>query len=241
MTKKVTRREGDDRTTGWGTVKGHHADPDASVPEGGKAPGPTEGHGSSKGSASKAAAEGAGQGEDTSTATVGKRKRNKRRRRTPASRSRVTASAGAERRIHRAAPPWHQAAETRGAVRAMIARGNERGGTAVISRLWHGWTTPENADGYEALIRSTIFPAILGRGIAGLERIELHRRPFGAEVEFVTVMRFASWDAVKAFAGPDWEVSVVPPAARAVLARFDNTEQHYEVRVEGPPLPAPAA
>ncbi len=89
----------------------------------------------------------------------------------------------------------------------------------MISRLWHGWTTPENADSYEALIRSTIFPGTLGRGIAGLERIELHRRPLGAEVGFVTVMRFASWDAVEAFAGPEWDVSVVPPAARAVLAR----------------------
>ena len=103
----------------------------------------------------------------------------------------------------------------------------------MISRLWHGWTTPENADSYETLIRSTIFPGILGRGIAGLGSIELLRRPFGTEVEFVTVMRFASWDAVKAFAGPDWEVSVVPPAARAVLARFDAEARHYEVRVEG--------
>ena len=102
----------------------------------------------------------------------------------------------------------------------------------MISRLWHGWTTPENADSYEALIRSAIFPGILGRGITGLERIELLRRPLGAEVEFVTVMRFASWDAVKAFAGPDWEVSVVPPAARAVLARFDAKARHYEVRAE---------
>ena len=103
----------------------------------------------------------------------------------------------------------------------------------MISRLWHGWTTPEKADSYEALIRSTIFPGILGRGIEGLGRIELLRRPLGDEVEFVTTMRFASWDAVKAFAGPDWEVSVVPPAARAVLARFDAKAQHYEVRAEG--------
>ena len=102
----------------------------------------------------------------------------------------------------------------------------------MISRLWHGWTTPENADRYEALIRSTIFPGIAGRAIVGLERVELLRRPLGAEVEFVTVMRFASWDAVKAFAGPDWEVSVVPPTARAVLSRFDAEAQHYEVRVE---------
>jgi antibiotic biosynthesis monooxygenase (ABM) superfamily enzyme len=103
----------------------------------------------------------------------------------------------------------------------------------MISRLWHGWTSPENADSYEALIRSAIFPGILDRGIAGLERIELLRRPLGAEVEFVTIMRFASWEAVKAFAGPDWEVSVVPPAARAVLARFDDKARHYEVRAEG--------
>ena len=103
----------------------------------------------------------------------------------------------------------------------------------MISRLWHGWTTPENADSYEALIRSSIFPGIMGREIAGLQRIELLRRPLDAEVEFVTIMRFASWDAVKAFAGPDWEVSVVPQAARAVLARFDEKAQHYEIRVEG--------
>ena len=102
----------------------------------------------------------------------------------------------------------------------------------MVSRFWHGWTAPENADRYEALIRSAIFPGILNRGIEGLERLELHRRSLGEEVEFVTVMRFASWDAVRAFAGPDWEVSVVPPAARAVLARFDEKARHYEVRVE---------
>ena len=46
----------------------------------------------------------------------------------------------------------------------------------------------------------------------------------------MTLMRFASWDAVKAFAGPDWEVSVVPGAARAVLARFDQKAAHCEQR-----------
>ncbi len=45
-------------------------------------------------------------------------------------------------------------------------------------------------------------------------------------------MRFASWDAVEAFAGPDREVSVVPQAARAVLARSDAKALHHEVRVE---------
>ena len=101
----------------------------------------------------------------------------------------------------------------------------------MILRLWRGWATPENADRYEELIRATIFPSILARTIAGLEGLELFRHPLEADVEFMTLMRFASWDAVKAFAGPDWEISVVPPAARLVLSRFDERATHYEVRV----------
>lgn len=106
----------------------------------------------------------------------------------------------------------------------------------MVLRLWRGWTTPENADRYEELIASAIFPSILARSIAGLEELELFRRPNEAEVEFMTLMRFTSWDAVKSFAGSDWEVSVVPPAARAVLARFDEKATHTELRVgeEGP-------
>jgi hypothetical protein len=72
----------------------------------------------------------------------------------------------------------------------------------MILRLWRGWTTPENADRYEELIASVIFPGILGKTITGLEGLELFRRPPEAEVEFMTLMRFTSWDAVKAFAGP---------------------------------------
>jgi hypothetical protein len=101
----------------------------------------------------------------------------------------------------------------------------------MILRLWRGWTTLENANPYEELIRQTIFPGILARTFAGLEGLELFRRPIDAEVEFMTLMRFTSWDAVKAFAGPNWETSVVPSAARAVLSRFDEKAAHYERRV----------
>ena len=101
----------------------------------------------------------------------------------------------------------------------------------MILRVWRGWATPESADRYEELIRATIFPGILGKTIVGLEGLELFRRPLEVEVEFMTLMRFTSWDAVKAFAGPNWEISVVPPAARALLTRFDEKATHYERRV----------
>ncbi len=100
----------------------------------------------------------------------------------------------------------------------------------MIARLWHGWTTPENADAYEDLLKTQIFPGILARNIAGFQKIELLRRAAGDEVEFITLMYFSSLDAIHAFAGEDHEVAVVPPAARAVLSRFDARSVHYEVR-----------
>jgi len=109
----------------------------------------------------------------------------------------------------------------------------------MILRLWRGWTKPENADRYEELISAAIFPGILKKAIAGLEGLELFRKASHGEVEFMTLMRFKSWDAVKAFAGPDWEVAVVPEAARAVLARFDGKSAHYETRVSRQPTSDP--
>jgi heme-degrading monooxygenase HmoA len=100
----------------------------------------------------------------------------------------------------------------------------------MIARLWYGWTTPHNADAYEALLKSEIFPGIVARKIEGFLRIELLRAAAGDEVEFVTVMWFVSLDAIKAFAGADYETAVVLPKARALLKRFDARSKHYEVR-----------
>ncbi|MDH5663418.1 MAG: antibiotic biosynthesis monooxygenase [Candidatus Bathyarchaeota archaeon] len=102
----------------------------------------------------------------------------------------------------------------------------------MISRVWHGWTTPANADAYEALLKSEIFTGIRDRQIAGYRGIHLFRRNLGDEVEFVTVMWFDTIEAVRAFAGEDYEVAVVPPKARALLSRFDARSQHYEVKAE---------
>lgn len=102
----------------------------------------------------------------------------------------------------------------------------------MISRIWHGWTTFANADKYETLLREEIFVGIQNRRIRGFKGIQLLRRALADEVEFITIMAFDSLAAVREFAGEDYEVAVVPPQARAVLARFDERSQHYEVIVE---------
>lgn len=102
----------------------------------------------------------------------------------------------------------------------------------MISRIWRGWTTPANADAYERLLREEIFVGIDNRHIEGFIGIQLLRRELDEEVEFVTIMRFRTIDAVRAFAGDDYEMAVVPPEARALLARFDARATHYDVRLE---------
>lgn len=102
----------------------------------------------------------------------------------------------------------------------------------MISRIWHGWTTLGNAEAYEALLNEEIFAGIQGRRIRGFRGIQLLRRRVGEEIEFVTVMVFESLDAVREFAGDDYEAAVVPAKARAVLSRFDERSQHYEIRAE---------
>jgi hypothetical protein len=99
----------------------------------------------------------------------------------------------------------------------------------MICRIWRGWTTPANADAYESVVRGEVIPGIEAMNIAGFRHIDLMRREVGDEVEFVTLMWFDDIDSVKAFMGEDYEVSHVPAAARAVLARHDERSAHFDV------------
>jgi heme-degrading monooxygenase HmoA len=99
----------------------------------------------------------------------------------------------------------------------------------MITRIWHGWTTPQNADAYEALLRSEILPGI--HRVPGYRGATLLRRDLGGEVEFVTLTLFESMEAVRAFAGEDHEKAVVPAHARSLLARFDQRSAHYQTLV----------
>jgi heme-degrading monooxygenase HmoA len=99
----------------------------------------------------------------------------------------------------------------------------------MICRLWRGWTTRNNADAYERIVRGQVIPGIEARRIPGFRSIDLVRRERDQDVEFMTLMWFDSLDSVKAFMGEDYEVAHVPVEAQAVLADYDKRSTHYQV------------
>ncbi|MEM7034576.1 MAG: antibiotic biosynthesis monooxygenase [Chloroflexota bacterium] len=100
----------------------------------------------------------------------------------------------------------------------------------MIYRIWHGWTTPENADTYENLLKTEIFPGIAAKNVAGYKGVQLLRREADHEVEFMTMMKFESLEAVKQFVGEDYAIAYVPDKAQQVLSHYDDRAQHYEQR-----------
>ena len=100
----------------------------------------------------------------------------------------------------------------------------------MICRLWRGWTTPENADAYERIVRGEVIPGIEAMAIPGFRQIDLLRHPESdGEIEFLTLMWFDDKASIRAFVGADSTRAHVPEAARAVLARFDERSRHFAV------------
>ena len=96
-----------------------------------------------------------------------------------------------------------------------------------VRRIWHGWTTLENADLYQELLHREIFPGIEAKEIEGYQSVELFRRDLKDEVEFMTLMTFDSIENVIDFQGPDYEKSYVPAAAQKLLSRWDKKASHF--------------
>ena len=99
----------------------------------------------------------------------------------------------------------------------------------MIGRLWRGWATPDEAGAYQEHLLQATLPAL--EAISGYRGAYVLRRDVVDEVEFVVVTLWDSIDAVRQFAGEEYELAVVPPAARAVLKRYDEHVLHYDVAI----------
>jgi len=99
----------------------------------------------------------------------------------------------------------------------------------TIKRIWHGWTSLENADKYRKLLHDEIFPGIEAKNIPGYLSIELLHQDLEDEIEFITIMTFQSLQNVIDFQGEDYTRCYVPKEAQVVLKRWDQFSKHYEV------------
>lgn len=98
----------------------------------------------------------------------------------------------------------------------------------MIARVWRGWaSTVEKADLYQEFLRATFLPSI--RSIEGYRGARVLRRMVAGEVEFITITHFDSLDAIRQFAGADYEAAHVAPRARELLSRFEARCQHFEL------------
>jgi antibiotic biosynthesis monooxygenase (ABM) superfamily enzyme len=100
----------------------------------------------------------------------------------------------------------------------------------MIARIWHGWTKQADAKRYENMLRGEIFPSIAARNIKGYRGSELFMREDGDEMEFVTLLRFDSMDAVREFAGSDENKPVIFPGVEKLLTRMEQA-RHYRIAI----------
>lgn len=97
----------------------------------------------------------------------------------------------------------------------------------MIARIWHGYTRPEHADAYEAMLKPELLPGI--GNAKGYKGSYLLRRKAGDETEFITIMFWDSMESIRAVAGHDYETAVVPEERRKYLSHYDPKSVHYEV------------
>ena len=97
----------------------------------------------------------------------------------------------------------------------------------MISRHWKGTIKPGLANRYLDHLRTQTLPQLAA--ISGFVSASILRRDFADGTEFQIVTVWTSIDAIRAFAGDDPEVAVVPPAAQALMTTFDRRAVHYEV------------
>jgi heme-degrading monooxygenase HmoA len=97
----------------------------------------------------------------------------------------------------------------------------------MIARIWHGWTSLADADGYERHLKPELLPGL--SKVAGFRGSYLLRKIEKGEVEFVTIILWDSIAALQALTGKDYEQALIPEERKKYLKRFEQKAAHFEV------------
>jgi heme-degrading monooxygenase HmoA len=100
----------------------------------------------------------------------------------------------------------------------------------MIARMWRGWAPSATADDYQRHYETEVSEHL--REVSGFRGGRLLRHEDGQEVMFTSITFFTDLDAVRGFAGGDYERAIVEEAARRALSRWDERVSHHEVVAE---------
>ncbi len=100
----------------------------------------------------------------------------------------------------------------------------------MIARIWRGWAPNETADDYQRHYASEVAEHLTG--VDGFRGARLLRQDDGDEVRFTSITFFENLDAVRRFAGDEFDRAVVEEDARRALSHWDERVAHQEVVVD---------
>lgn len=104
----------------------------------------------------------------------------------------------------------------------------------AVNRVWRGWASSANADSYESLVAEQVLPAMTE--LPGYLGASFQKRQTAeGETEFLVITRWQSIDAIRGFAGEDYESATIPNEAARLLERYDDRAIHYQqIANDGP-------
>lgn len=97
----------------------------------------------------------------------------------------------------------------------------------MIARAWHGQVAADQADAYFEYLQKTGIPEY--RGTAGNRGLWVLRRQEGERAHFLLLTLWEDLEAIKAFAGDEYEHAVYYPQDKEYLLEMEPLVQHYQV------------
>lgn len=104
----------------------------------------------------------------------------------------------------------------------------------MIARIWKGAVRTQDGDAYANYMQKTGIPGYTST--PGNRGVWMLRRDVGEKTEFLMFTLWDSLDAVRAFAGPDYETAVFYPEDDRFLIERDPTTTHYCVDTQILPI-----
>lgn len=100
----------------------------------------------------------------------------------------------------------------------------------MIARMWRGWAPTDTADDYQRHYATDVAGHL--REVTGFRGARLLRQDDGQEVMFTSITYFTDMDAIRAFAGEEFDKAVLEGDARRALSRWDERVSHHDVTVD---------